>query len=345
MSDMSDGLGMLPRPGEPELATLPGMAAPIPRDVERAIAGAGSPKGGLPGVGALSMPDTSSPGPTALQEPGAWAYDFDPGTGASRATFNGVVAFTSGGSATDGVTTFNTRSGSVTLTQADVTGAGGATSANAALTGTPTAPTPAAADSSTTIATTAFVKQAITANLTGYAPTASPTFTGIVSLPQVGVTGPLIIAPGGTIQPATVAGIMGTTAADNAQVGSIGEFRTIYVSTPQGLSNATPATFTGSALSLPAGDWDVWGFAYLSCSISATLLYCSISNTPAVLGSGGATAMVGGSSSNVGAIQLAIMPFRVNSAALTTWYIVCQANFGSGTATIGAAQICARRMR
>lgn len=58
------------------------------------------------------------------------------------------------------VTTFNTRTGNITLTLADVTGAGGAPIASPALTGTPTAPTPAQTDNSTSIATTAFVDSA-----------------------------------------------------------------------------------------------------------------------------------------------------------------------------------------
>jgi hypothetical protein len=62
-----------------------------------------------------------------------------------------------------GVSSFNTRTGAIVLTTADVTGAGGAPTASPALTGVPTAPTAAAADSSTTLATTAFVHGAISA--------------------------------------------------------------------------------------------------------------------------------------------------------------------------------------
>jgi hypothetical protein len=60
-----------------------------------------------------------------------------------------------------GVTSFNTRTGAVVLSTADITGAGGAPAASPGLTGTPTAPTAAQADSSTTLATTAFVHAAI----------------------------------------------------------------------------------------------------------------------------------------------------------------------------------------
>jgi hypothetical protein len=61
------------------------------------------------------------------------------------------------------VTSFNGRGGAVTLTTADVTAAGGAPIASPAFTGTPSAPTVASTDNSTTLATTAFVKSAISA--------------------------------------------------------------------------------------------------------------------------------------------------------------------------------------
>jgi hypothetical protein len=60
-----------------------------------------------------------------------------------------------------GVTSFNTRTGAVSLAAADITAAGGALSASAALTGVPTAPTAALATSTNQIATTAFVMSEI----------------------------------------------------------------------------------------------------------------------------------------------------------------------------------------
>src|SRR5215475_4400471 len=153
-----DGLNMAPRPGEPESNLLPGMAAPRPQ---------GGPSGPAATVylaAPLAMPDTSQPGPVALQEPATWTYDFDPGTGSSRATFNGIVTFTSGGSATAGVTTWNGRSGAVSLQASDISGAGGALLLSPNFLGQPTAPTQAPGDNDTSIATTAFVQAAITAN-------------------------------------------------------------------------------------------------------------------------------------------------------------------------------------
>lgn len=60
-----------------------------------------------------------------------------------------------------GVTSFNSRTGPVTLQAADVTGVGGALLASPTFTGTPAGPTPTAGDSSTKLATTAFVAGAL----------------------------------------------------------------------------------------------------------------------------------------------------------------------------------------
>jgi hypothetical protein len=113
---------------------------------------------------------------------------------------NAVVA------STTGVASFNTRTGAVTLTLADVTGAGGAPLASPAFTGNPTAPTPVTGNSSASIATTAFVMNELatlppapvtsfntrtgavvltTADITGAggAPDASPNFTGVPTAP------------------------------------------------------------------------------------------------------------------------------------------------------------------
>jgi hypothetical protein len=154
-----DGLGMLPRPGEPESGLQPGMSAVTGKATRSRAEGAGA----LEVEQAVSLPLDTSIGPVALEQPASWNYDFDPGTGLSRATFSGEVSFASGGSATAGVTTFNTRSGAVTLLAADVTGAGGAPANNPSLTGTPLAPTAPLSTSTTQIATTAFVQQALNA--------------------------------------------------------------------------------------------------------------------------------------------------------------------------------------
>jgi len=116
---MADGFNFQPRVKEPESAMIPGMAAPQPRVASDLPAAAP-----LALVMPTGMTPTPGPGPYALQEPAAWVYDFDPATGQSRASFNGVVLFA--GASPGIVTTFNGRSGDIVLTGADLTATGGA---------------------------------------------------------------------------------------------------------------------------------------------------------------------------------------------------------------------------
>lgn len=62
-----------------------------------------------------------------------------------------------------GVTSFNTRTGAITLVTADITGAGGAPIASPTFTGVPAAPTAAPGTNNTQVATTAFTAAAISA--------------------------------------------------------------------------------------------------------------------------------------------------------------------------------------
>lgn len=111
----------LPPVGNPELATLPGMAATAPR----------TPPDGAVGISPAIMPDTSQAVPVALVQPARWTYDLDPANGVSRAAYTGEV-FVAGNpiTATPGVTTWNNRSGAVALTLADVTAVGAVASTN-----------------------------------------------------------------------------------------------------------------------------------------------------------------------------------------------------------------------
>ena len=120
------------------------------------------------------------------------------------------------------VSSFNGRTGAITLSAADISAAGGAPLASPHFNGSPTSPTPTAGDNSTAIATTAFVDAAIgsAAGVTtfngragavtlsaadisaaGGAPLASPTFTGIPSAPTAA-------ASTNTTQVATTAFVM-----------------------------------------------------------------------------------------------------------------------------------------
>lgn len=87
-----------------------------------------------------------------------------------------------------GVTSFNTRTGAVTLTSGDVTSALGFTPSNIAspaFTGSPTAPTQSFSDNSTKIATTGFVRSA----LSSYSVSSFNSRVGAVNLAASDVTG------------------------------------------------------------------------------------------------------------------------------------------------------------
>lgn len=107
------------------------------------------------------------------------------------------------GAISSGVSTFNTRSGAVTLLSSDVTTALGFTPASLvspAFTGTPTAPTATTGTSTTQVATTAFVQTAVSAVVAGVA--SFNTRTGAVTLLGTDVTSALTYTPANIASPA-----------------------------------------------------------------------------------------------------------------------------------------------
>ena len=117
------------------------------------------------------------------------------------------------------VSSFNGRTGAVTLTLADITGAGGAPIASPVFTGNPTAPNPVATDASQSLATTAWVHSSY-ATLTfvnaTFAPITSPGFAGVP-------TAPTATAGTNTSQIATTAFV---TAAVTASTTGVSSFNT-----------------------------------------------------------------------------------------------------------------------
>jgi Chaperone of endosialidase len=162
-----------------------------------------------------------------------------------------------------GVASFNTRTGAVVLTAADLTGAGGALSNNAALTGIPTAPTATVGTQNTQIATTAFVASMVaatgvssfntrtgavvltTGDITGAGGAAlnSPTFTGLPAAPTAspGTLGAQI-ATCGFVAAAIIAA--GGVSAFNGRTGAV-TFNVNDLSAVGGALLASPA-FTGT---------------------------------------------------------------------------------------------------
>lgn len=147
--------------------------------------------------------------------------------------------------------------------------------------------------------------------------------------------------------PSQTLGIVGTTAANNANAGSVGEYIQSVVATGSAVSltTATPANVT--SISLTAGDWDVAGEVGYTISTAASSITCGINTTSAALPAGttgNGLSQMASTATTLGSSNLAIMPTRISIAATTTVYLVAQAAFAAGTvAAFGV--IRARRVR
>jgi hypothetical protein len=144
----------------------------------------------------------------------------------------------------------------------------------------------------------------------------------------------------------------GTTAADNASAGDVGEVITGSVAAASAVSLTTVTTVNVTSISLTAGDWDVTGVAAFTLASTTTMGYlsCGINATSATLPTGpGGISTVAGDKTNAGiditvAPALNIAPVRVNVSSTTTVYLVARAKFATSTCK-AYGTIMARRMR
>lgn len=187
----------------------------------------------------------------------------------------------------------------------------------------------------------------------GTGPTiATPAITGgTINNTTIGGTTPAAaafttIVAGSTITPQSVAGIVGTKVADNAQAGSVGEcFTNLTTAT-----SYTSGTQTNAATVTPtAGDYDVSGTVEFvqtgGTTTGFTALVASISTT-----SGTTNTTVGNRNELqvVAALNstddMVTPTVRINVSASTPVYLVGLANFPNGTTTIaGFIRACRRR--
>jgi hypothetical protein len=155
----------------------------------------------------------------------------------------------------------------------------------------------------------------------------------------------------GTLTPTQTGGIVGTTAVNNAQAGSVGELITATIATPgTSLTTATPANVILTPfLSLTAGDWDVWGNVNFlpAATTSITQLAFGINSVSATLPAAGSglvqntfTAFVPGAIPQCDNVTM----IRVNVASTTPYYLVAQAAFTVSTLS-AFGTLYARRVR
>lgn len=183
----------------------------------------------------------------------------------------------------------------------------------------------------------------------GAVTTASPQFVAIGSDTNISLelspkgNGTVVI--NGTLTPSQTGGIIGTTAANNANAGSVGEYNT---TTSSGTSTPSGTGTTVAALSLTAGDWDVSGslrFNPSSGVTSFTTAQAGIStvvNTLGVLGTYNSLSPAFAAGANP---EVLITPtVRISIASTTTVYLVALPNYVNGSMT-GDGFIRARRVR
>ena len=155
----------------------------------------------------------------------------------------------------------------------------------------------------------------------------------------------------GTITPAQVAGIVGTTTNNNAQAGSVGEYIESVIPVASEVSLTSNVVVDVTSISLTAGDWDVWGLVYCDTGATTTLtnVFGWVSSTSATipsldLGTRGTWFTVGSAGIPTATPSLLTPTVRFSLSGTTTVYLSCRSAFSVSTnAAFGA--IRARRRR
>lgn len=140
----------------------------------------------------------------------------------------------------------------------------------------------------------------------------------------------------------TTGGIIGTTAADNAGAGKVGELISSVIAFASATSLSTNTAKDVTSISLTAGDWDIYGNVFINPSVATTVAGCWASLTSATLPD--ASLRNTANSAASGATGLSTPYLRVNVSTTTTVFLSATATFGSGTCT-ACGGIYARRVR
>lgn len=146
-----------------------------------------------------------------------------------------------------------------------------------------------------------------------------------------------------TITPATTSGIVGTTLADNANAGSVGEvISSTFSNVP--LTSATNVNVT--SISLPPGDWDVSGyFLYGAATATNTAFVVGGVNTvSATLPAVGQYYQLTATFPVNAAVTVTAPIQRINVSTTTTVFLVSFCGFSVSTAT-ATGFLRARRVR
>jgi hypothetical protein len=151
------------------------------------------------------------------------------------------------------------------------------------------------------------------------------------------------LSASGLISPSSTVGIKGTTAADNANAGSIGEFLT---ATGTGVSLTSGTTANITSIVLTAGDWDVSGNVEF-ISAAGTIISIAQTAVTTTTGANGANGIRGINSATQAAsnnLSLVAPVQRFNVSGSTTVFLTATASFSTSTLT-ATGVIRARRVR
>lgn len=142
----------------------------------------------------------------------------------------------------------------------------------------------------------------------------------------------------------TTGGIVGTTTNDNTDAGKVGEFvsSTVLIASAVNIPTVTPTNIT--SISLTAGDWDVWGSAYLQNTTAIGECYAWISSTSATLPDISQTVGRADVAAGFSVMAMAVQPLRFSLSGTTTVYLQGYITHATGTGS-GAGGIFARRVR
>jgi hypothetical protein len=173
-------------------------------------------------------------------------------------------------------------------------------------------------------------------------PTNTP--LGIGALPAAGGTVAGNLAVTGTLTPAQVAGIVGTTTNNNAQTGSVGEYLTATSGAIALTSNIPIDTAT---VSLTAGDWDVQSVIQYIPAAGTTMSTSwagvnTVTNTQGALGAATQNNNFGNVAAQGSTVTSPVV--RVSLSATTTVRAIAQSFFSASTET-ATGFIRARRVR
>ena len=141
---------------------------------------------------------------------------------------------------------------------------------------------------------------------------------------------------------ASGAQLPGTAANDNANAGNVGEFMTSNTATGA-MSNGVTAN--AGSVTLTAGDWDVYGYAFFSpaATTSTTEVDLSISTTSGALDSNSLASLPTTFTANR-TIAFPLIPRRASISSSTTYYCTLQSLFTVSTMS-GQCILYARRAR